>query len=251
MRIGKIRFLRLAAGETGEADGVVQAKSLQQFRIVIDLAALPEPRVEKQAVAPGRLRLPRRGEAVWAGIERAEGGIALSQIGGLAVDFPAVGFRIGQRRLRRQAAEIGPVNLPVEAEAYRLHLHARGKFRPRIEQDVGLVEPAVEIFDPPRPMRREGIFQAGAGRPTEPDMDVLLFIAHRRCVDEAPAGISEAAGGVGKPWAGGVANAAAHGADIVPLLVEIGARGRKQVHNGIRRDVVRKGEIALDAKQET
>ena len=96
VRIGEVGFLRFAARKAGGADGVVQAESLQQFRIEIDLAALPEPCVQEQAVAPGRLCLRRRRKTVGAGVGRAERRIALRQISRLAVDFPAVGFRIGQ-----------------------------------------------------------------------------------------------------------------------------------------------------------
>ena len=57
MRVGEVGLLRLAIRKAGDADGVAQSKTLQQFGIIVDLAALPEPGVEKQAVAPGRLRL--------------------------------------------------------------------------------------------------------------------------------------------------------------------------------------------------
>jgi hypothetical protein len=60
MREGEVRFLRLAAGKSSGTDRIVQSKSLQQFGIVIDLAALPEPDVQVQTVAPGRLNLRRR-----------------------------------------------------------------------------------------------------------------------------------------------------------------------------------------------
>ena len=131
MRVGEVGFLRLAARKARGADGVVQAKSLQQFGIVIDLAALPEPRVQKQAVAPGRLRLRRRRQAVGAGIGRTKRRIALRQVGGLAVDFPAIGFRIGQRGLRRQIARSRPVELAVEADAERLEIQRRRVLRAR------------------------------------------------------------------------------------------------------------------------
>src|SRR5262249_40037096 len=94
VRVGEIRLLRLAVCEATGARGVVQAKSLEQFRIEIDLAAFPEPRVEIEAVAPGRFRLRRRRQAVGAAIGRVECRIALRQIGGLAVNFPAVGFSV-------------------------------------------------------------------------------------------------------------------------------------------------------------
>ena len=95
MRIGEVGFLRFAAGKARCADRVVQAEALQQFGIVIDLAAFPEPCVEIEAVAPGRLCLARRRKTVRAGVGRTEARIALGQIGGLAVNFPAVGFGIG------------------------------------------------------------------------------------------------------------------------------------------------------------
>ncbi len=97
MRVGEVGFLRLAARKSRDPDGVVQSKSLQQFGVVIDLAAFPEPRVQKQAVAPGLLKLRRRRQAVGTRIGRVKRRITLRQERGLPMDFPAIGFRIRQR----------------------------------------------------------------------------------------------------------------------------------------------------------
>src|SRR5207245_2179192 len=102
-------------------DGVVQSKSLQQFGVVIDLAAFPEPRVQEQAIAPGLLKLRRRRQAVWTRIGRMKRRISLRQERRLAVDFPAIGFRIRQR-CRREIARSRPVDLAVEADAERLEI---------------------------------------------------------------------------------------------------------------------------------
>jgi hypothetical protein len=59
VRIGEVRLLRFAARKSGDADRIAQAKALQQFGIVVDLAAFPEPGVQIEAVAPGGLRLSR------------------------------------------------------------------------------------------------------------------------------------------------------------------------------------------------
>ena len=133
VRVGEVGLLRLAIGEAAEADGVVQTKALQQFGIVIDLAAFPEPRVEIEAVAPGRLRLRRRRQAVGAAIGRAKCRIALRQIGGLAVDLPAVGFGVGDVGVRLPARRARPVDLAVEAKAQRLEIQRRGILRARRE----------------------------------------------------------------------------------------------------------------------
>ena len=171
MRVGEVRLLRLAAGKSGEADGVAQAKALQQFGIVVDLAAFPEPGVQIEAVAPGGLRLPRGRQAVGAGIGRAECRIALTQIGGLAVDFPAIGFGIGQVGLRCPAVRSRPIDLAVEADADLLEVERRIVLRARGEANVGAIELAVEIFEPHAPVRREGVFHAGAGGPAGADVD--------------------------------------------------------------------------------
>ncbi len=48
----------------------------------------------------------------------------------------------------------------------------------------------------------------------------------------------------------GVTDAAAHGADIVPVLDEVGARCRDQRHLRIRVQVVRERQVGLDAEQQ-
>jgi len=96
MRIREVRLLRLAVGKAGEPDRVVEAEALQEFGIVIDLPAVPEPRIEIEAVAPGLLQLWRGRQTVGTGIGRAERGMPLRQEGGLTVDFPAVGFGVRQ-----------------------------------------------------------------------------------------------------------------------------------------------------------
>ena len=225
MRVGEVGFLRFAVREARGAHGVVQAKSLQQFGIVIDLAAFPEPGVQEQAVAPGRLRLRRRRQAVGAGIGRAERRIALRQIGGLAVDFPAVGFGIGDVGLRRPVRRSGPVDLAVEADAQLLEIERRSVLRARGKANVGAFELAVEIFEPHAPVRRERVFHAGAGGPAEPAVDMLFLVADRGRVEKAIAGKGQPAGGVSEPGSVRVADAAARGAGIVQLVANVGVRG--------------------------
>src|SRR6185436_14866632 len=97
-------------------------RSSDLFGVVVDLAAFPEPCVQIKAVAPGGLCLPCRRQAVGAGIGRAECRIALTQIGALAVDLPAVGFGIGQVGLRDAAVRPRPVDLAVEADTDLLEI---------------------------------------------------------------------------------------------------------------------------------
>src|SRR3954454_11453061 len=125
MRIGEVRFLRFSVRESAGSRGIVESKSLQQFGVVIELAAVPQPRVEVQAVAPRLLRLRRGRKAVGSAIWRTKAWITLRQIGGLAVDFPTSGFRIDQRRELRRAAIGRPVDLAVEADAERLEVQRR------------------------------------------------------------------------------------------------------------------------------
>ena len=67
-RIWKIRLLRFAVGKAGGARRVVQAEALQQFGIVVELAALPQPQAEKRAGGKGRSGLRPRRKAVFAEI---------------------------------------------------------------------------------------------------------------------------------------------------------------------------------------
>src|SRR5213078_2554999 len=104
-----------------------------------------------------------------------------------------------------------PVDLAVEADANLLEVERRTVFRARGEADIGAVEPGVEIFGPDAPVRREGVFHAGARRPAGTDVDVLLVGTNVGRIDEAFAGESETAGGVNKPVTAGIAEAAPHG----------------------------------------
>src|SRR5262249_19324822 len=148
---GEARFLRLPVRKSAGADGVIEAEALQQFGIVVDFAAVPEPRVEIEAVAPGLLQLWRGRQAVRAAIGRMKAGIALRQEGRLAVDFPAVGLGIGQRCERLQARWVRPVDLAIEPEAQRLEIHRRSISRSGWEGHVGIAELAVEVFKPRGP----------------------------------------------------------------------------------------------------
>ena len=98
-------------------------------------------------------------------------------------------------------------------------------------------------------MRREGVRHAGARGPAEPHIDVLFLVADSGRVDEALAGPGQSAGGVSEPVSAGVADAAARGADVIPLLDDIGARACERGHHGIRGQVTRKRDIGLDAQQ--
>ena len=165
------------------------------------------------------------------------------------MDFPAVGFRIGQRGLRRPIVRCRPFDLTVEADAERLKIQGRPVLRARGEANVGPAELAVEIFELDAPVWGEGVFDAGAGGPAEPDVDVLFFVADDGRVDEALAGPGQTTGGIGQPMSVGVADAAARGADIIPLLADVGARTRKRGHHRIRRQKIRKRHIGFDAEQ--
>ena len=80
---------------------------------------------------------------------------------------------------------------------------------------------------------------------------MLLFDVDAGGRIEKPfAGPRETAGGVGQPGPAGIANAAAHGANIVPTLFEVRARRRELGDNVIGRQVVRKGQIGFDAEQQ-
>ncbi len=250
VRIGEVGFLRFAAWKSRDADRIAQAEALQQFGIVIEFAAVPEPRIQIEAVAPGRLRLPCWRQAVFAGVGRAERRIALRQIGGLAVDLPAVGFGIGDIRLRCQARRAGPVDLAIETDAHRLEVEAGGIRRARWQHDIGPAELAVEVFEPRGPVRGEGIFEARAGGPAGTDMDDLFFFAERCRVDEALADIGETAGHISEPWAARIAEAAPHGADIVPTFLDRRARGRDRQDDVVRGQIIRKGQISFDAEQQ-
>ena len=79
LRIFGAGLLRLAVWKAGQSNRAVETKALRELRVEIKLPALPEPHTEKRGRRPGRLRLPAPGEAVGAGIGRAEGGIGLRQ----------------------------------------------------------------------------------------------------------------------------------------------------------------------------
>ena len=99
-------------------------------------------------------------------------------------------------------------------------------------------------------MRGEGVFDARAGRPAEPQIDVLFIVADSGRVDEALAGPGQPAGGVSEPISIGVADAAACGADIIPLLGDVGARAGDRGHHRIRVQIIRKRDVGFDAEQE-
>src|SRR5260370_27482212 len=122
MGVWEAGLLDFAAGESRCAGRIVESKSLQECGVVVDLAALPEPCVEIEAVAPGLLKLRRRRQAVRAAIGRVECGITLRQEGRLAVDFPAVGFGIGRLDLPIVAGRARPIDLAVEPDAERLEI---------------------------------------------------------------------------------------------------------------------------------
>ena len=228
MRIGKVGFLRLAAREASDADGIAKAETLQQFGVVIDLAAVPEPRVQKQAVAPGRLILRGRTQAVGAAVGRAERRIALAEIGGLAVNLPAVGFGIGEGPDMTVRDSGRVTELTVEPDADRLKIHRRGVLRSRRELNGRLVEPVIEIFEPGAPVRRKGVFEACAGSPPETHVKRLLLIARRQNVEIAFAGEGKAAAGKSEPRAYCIADPSARRSDKVPLMRDVGARTRER-----------------------
>src|SRR5207244_13201136 len=86
------------------------------------------------------------------------------------------------------------------------------------EADVGALELVVEIFQPHAPMRREGIFDAGAGGPAEPVVDDFFIAAGHRRVDIALAREGQSAGGVKQLVSGGVAEAAVRGYETCMMM---------------------------------
>ena len=155
VRIGKVRLLRLAIGEAAKPDRVAEAEALQQFGIVIDLAAVPQPRIDEQAVAPGFLELACRGQAVGAGVGSTKRRISLADDGGLAMDLPAIRLWIGRIALELEIRAVCKIELAVEPDAQGLKFE-RGSVAGAVgEAHAAVLELAVEIFQPPAPMRRE------------------------------------------------------------------------------------------------
>jgi hypothetical protein len=166
------------------------------------------------------------------------------------VNFPAIGFGIGQGFERNIGTGRGPVQLAVEADADRLHVHRRGVLRGRWKLNVGPIEPVIEIFEPRAPVRRERIFKARAGGPAEADVQRLLLLARRQRVQVSLAGPGKAAGGIGKPGAARIADPATRCSDKVPLMDDIGARGRQRRDDRVGFDVARKRDVRLGAEQQ-
>jgi len=131
-----------------------------------------------------------------------------------------------------------------------MQIQTGGDLRRGGKSDVGLLEAAVEIFQPRAPMRREGIFDAGAGGPAEPDIQFFFFRTDRGRVDEALAGPCEAAGGIGQPVTPGITETAAQASRIIQLLDEFGPRRRQQSGDRIRREIIREADIGLDAEHD-
>ena len=246
--------MRFAARKSGDADRVAQSKSLQQFGIVIDLAALPEPGVEIEAVAPGRLRLRRRGQAVGAG-SRARG----------TPDSPAAGRSFGRGfpsdrirdrsaiRLRLQVGRSRPVDLAIEADAHRLEIQRRadiaspmGSGRRRVRtgcRDIPArtLQCGAKAYSTPAPATQPGRM-----------LICLSSLPPAGVLRKRSPGPGEPAGDVGEPRPAGIADAAARGPEIIPSLLDDSERG---VANRRRRrefvgEIIRKGEIGFDAEQQ-
>src|SRR5204863_9058168 len=128
------------------------------------------------------------------------------QIRALAVNLPAIRFSVDHRALWVVARHARPIDLAVEAEPDLLEVERRRRvLGPRGEGDIGAVEPAVEIFEPRAPMRREAVFEAGACDPAGPRVqDFRDFCAGGRRVEIALAHPGKTAGGVNQPRTAGV-----------------------------------------------
>jgi hypothetical protein len=142
-------LLRFPVGKTGQSQRAVDAETLRELGIQIDLAAVPEPRAEKGRRRPCGLQLSAARQAVGARIGRADCGISLRQERRLRVDAPDVRFRQQclVTRLQRQIAE-----MIVEAKL--------GEVDARIDDGVGQAE-AGQVIE----LARQGdivIFQLGA-----------------------------------------------------------------------------------------
>ena len=117
-----------AAGESGNAERVVEPKSLIDLRIDPQLGALPQPHADIERGVPGLAALTAAGQAVGSLIGRAEGRIALFEERGLAVKVEGVRIRRG-RRLVTSAACAG------ERVVAELIVQAGAQF---VQREVGI-----------------------------------------------------------------------------------------------------------------
>src|SRR5438874_1279396 len=99
-------------------------------------------------------------------------------------------------------------------------------------------------------MLRSRLLLQGACGPAEPVMNDFLVAAGGRRVDVALACEGQSAGGVKQPVTGGVAEAAARGSDIVQLVQHIGVGRDQPGDDRIRRQIIRKGQVRFDAKEQ-
>ena len=248
-RIRKVRLLRFAVRETARARRAVEAEALQQFGIVIDLAAVPDAHAEKYARGPRRFRLRPRRETVGAVIRRTECRIPLENVGRLTVQLPinsirrACGLHRPPRRIGEAIGETETRGPQIETRrisgaARRLHI-ARAEIR-------------VEHFRAQRPRRGKGIFDASAGGPAEPRMrarDIVVGVrrghAHRMADRRR-----ETAGDIGQPIALRATDAGAYAAETAERLGDKTARRRPGPHGISVRLRVRKCQIGLDTQHQ-
>src|SRR3954470_13578593 len=92
------------------------------------------------------------------------------------MNFPAVGFGIGQLGFRRPVGHAGPVDLAVQADADLLEVERGIVLRAGWESNIGAIILAVEVFEPRGPMRCKGIFDTRAGDPAEANVDMLFVV---------------------------------------------------------------------------
>ncbi len=203
---------------------VAQPEALHELGVQIDLAVLPGPEADERGAARGVACLPCAREAVCTLIGRVEAWIGLSDEGRLPVDVPvAVGDPglLSRRQLGR--GRVRPAQLAVETQAQHVDVEARIVVCARWEGGADVSEPAVEIFEARRPVRRDRDFGADSHRPAcdQPEHLVLVFDDARR-LHEARLRPGEAARGVNQPVIGGVTHATAHRADGVELVRDVG-----------------------------
>src|SRR5262249_34765120 len=169
-RIGRTALLRLAVGEAGQSQSGVQAETLRELGVEIELAAVPQPPAQKRGVGPGLPDHAAARQAVRALIGRAKARIALENEGGLRVDVPVPGLRRIRHRhcgKRRLAARGCVVDLVVEPELRDMELGTDvdcGRWR-SVQAERLRAEVDVVVFELGAPMSVERDFDTRARSP--------------------------------------------------------------------------------------
>ena len=136
------------------AQGVAQPSALGDFRVDVDVGAVPRAIADECSGAHRVLGLVGAGKAVGAFIRRVESRIALLDERELSVDIPVVACDWPgiAARLRRRVG-VRCAELVVEPEPQRLDVEDRLVTRARWKDAGHGSEAIVEIFDPRRPVR--------------------------------------------------------------------------------------------------